>query len=41
MSWQGHLRLDYRRDGDRTIAHDLHHGPLRVLQRLYPEGPGI
>ncbi len=41
MGWQAHLRLDYRRDGDRTIAHDLHEGPLRVLQRLYPEGPGI
>ena len=41
MSWHGHLRLDYRREGDRTVALDLHHGPLRVLQRLYPEGPGI
>lgn len=40
MSWHGHLSLDYRRDGDRTIALDRHHGPLRVLQRLYPEGPG-
>jgi urease accessory protein len=33
--------LRYRRDGDRTTAHDRHEGPLRVLQRLYPEGPGI
>ena len=41
MSWQGHLALHYRRDGDRTVAVDRHHGPLRVLQRLYPEGPGI
>lgn len=41
MSWQGHLNLEYRRDGDRTTAHDRHHGPLRVLQRLYPEGPTI
>ena len=41
MSWQGQLTLRYQRDGERTIAHDRHHGPLRVLQRLYPEGPGI
>lgn len=41
MSWHGHLTLDYRRDGDRTTALDRHDGPLRVLQRLYPEGPGI
>jgi urease accessory protein len=41
MGWQGHLQLKYRRDGDTTTAHDRHHGPLRVLQRLYPEGPGI
>ena len=41
MSWLGHLTLDYRLDGQRTIAHDLHHGPLRVLQRLYPEGDAV
>ncbi len=40
-SWRGHLQLDYRRDGERTVALDRHHGPLRVLKRLYPEGPGI
>ena len=39
--WQGHLRLRYWRDGERTTALDRHEGPLRVLQRLYPEGPGI
>ena len=38
MSWHGHLNLDYRLDGERTIALDRHDGPLRVLQRLYPEG---
>lgn len=46
MAWLGHLTLDYRRDDTaegkgRTIALDRHEGPLRVLQRLYPEGPGI
>lgn len=41
MSWHGHLSLDYRLDGERTTALDRHDGPLRVLQRLYPEGEGI
>ena len=39
--WRGHLALHYSRDGERTIALDRHSGPLRVLRRLYPEGPGI
>lgn len=41
MVWSAHLALHYRRDGERTVAHDRHQGPLRVLQALYPEGPGI
>lgn len=41
MGWQGHLTLNYRRDGERCIVHDRHSGPLRVLQSLYPEAPGI
>lgn len=41
MGWHAHLQLDYRHDGTRTTALDRHHGPLRVLQRLYPEGEGI
>ncbi|HEX7441383.1 MAG TPA: urease accessory protein UreD [Caldimonas sp.] len=41
MGWHGHLQLNYRRAGDRTVLHDRHDGPLRVLQSLYPEGPGI
>jgi urease accessory protein len=41
MSWIGQLTLHYRREGDQTLAHDRHMGPLRVLKRLYPEGPTI
>ena len=41
MSWHGHLWLHYTREGERTTAHDRHEGPLRVLQRLYPEGPAV
>lgn len=41
MGWHAHLHLHYTRDGARTTALDRHHGPLRVLQRLYPEGEGI
>lgn len=39
MTWHGKLKLQYRRDGERTLAHDRHEGPLRVLAALYPEGP--
>jgi urease accessory protein len=41
MGWLGHLNLHYVLDGRRTIALDRHHGPLRVLQRLYPEGEAV
>jgi len=41
MGWHGHLDLRYRRDGARTIVHDRHSGPLRVLQSLYPESPAV
>jgi urease accessory protein len=41
MPWHAHLQLAYTHDGLGTGAHDRHEGPLRVLQRLYPEGPGI
>ena len=40
--WRGELSLHYRRDArGGTTALDRHHGPLRVLQRLYPEGPQV
>lgn len=41
MGWHGRLTLSYRRESGRTLAHDRHSGPLRVLQSLYPEGPGV
>ncbi len=41
MGWPGRLDLVYRRDAERTIGQDLHHGPLRVLKPLYPEGESI
>ena len=45
MAWAGTLRLDYRcdelRGAPRTVLHDRHDGPLRVLASLYPEGQAI
>jgi urease accessory protein len=41
MGWRGHLSLHYRMEGARTVALDRHEGPLRVLQRLYPEGDAV
>jgi urease accessory protein len=46
MSWHGRLHLRYTAEplpggGSRTLAIDRHEGPLRVLQRLYPEGPAV
>ena len=37
--WKGTLALDYRLVEGRTVAHDRHDGPLRVLKALYPDGP--
>lgn len=41
MSWHANLSLQYTRRAERTTAHFLHDGPLRVLRSLYPEGPGV
>jgi urease accessory protein len=43
MGWHAHLQLTYRCDerDAHTRAHDLHHGPLRVLKAMYPEGPRV
>ncbi len=38
MAWHGTLALSYRRQDDRTVVHDRHDGPLRILRSLYPEG---
>ncbi|MEJ6020645.1 urease accessory protein UreD [Ramlibacter sp. PS4R-6] len=41
MPWHARLRLDYSREGGRTVARHAHEGPLRILQTLYPEGDAI
>lgn len=41
MAWHASLEIDYAWQGQRTLAHFLHKGPLRVLQSLYPEGDAI
>jgi urease accessory protein len=41
MGWKARLTLRYTHEAGHTGAHDRHEGPLRVLQRLYPEGPAV
>lgn len=41
MPWHAQLDLDYSLEGSRSVARFRHDGPLRVLQSLYPEGPGV
>jgi urease accessory protein len=41
MAWHARLALDYLREGDKTLAHFSHDGPLRILQSLYPEGGAV
>lgn len=39
--WATRLELRYRWVGGRTVGHDRHEGPLRVLKPLHPEGPAV
>jgi urease accessory protein len=41
MGWHAGLRLDYAREGERTVARFAHDGPLRILQSLWPEASGV
>ncbi|WP_114969063.1 urease accessory protein UreD [Rhodoferax ferrireducens] len=41
MTWHASLKLDYALQAERTVAHFLHDGPLRILQSLYPEGDAV
>ncbi len=40
MVWHAQLSVTYRQEAGRTVSSHSHSGPLRVLQSLYPEGPG-
>ncbi len=39
--WAARLQIAYRQRDGRCTALDRHEGPLRVLQPLHPEGPGV
>lgn len=41
MPWHARLQLNYAFEGARTVARFEHHGPLRILQSLYPEGDAV
>lgn len=41
MAWHASLRLDYTREGGRSVARFAHDGPLRILQSLWPEGDAV
>jgi urease accessory protein len=41
MGWHGTLALRYRSQNARTVVHDRHDGPLRVLKMLHPEGDSV
>ena len=41
MGWQARLQLDYSVENQRCVLRHEHHGPLRVLKSLYPEGDQV
>jgi len=41
IRWPARLHLHATRDGAATRLRHTHHGPLRLLKTLHPEGPGI
>ena len=41
MGWHGSLALRYRSDAGRSVVHDRHDGPLRVLKSFHPEGDQV
>jgi urease accessory protein len=41
VSWHASLALRYRSEAGRSVVHDRHEGPLRVLASLYPEGGSV
>jgi urease accessory protein len=41
MAWHARLQLGWRMEAGRCVARFEHDGPLRILQSLHPEGPGI
>lgn len=41
MPWHAQLSLHYQRQGQRTVLHHVHDGPLRIFKSLYPEGDAI
>ncbi len=41
MGWQARLKVDYSVEEQRCVARHEHHGPLRILKSLYPEGDRV
>ncbi|MFO1253060.1 MAG: urease accessory protein UreD [Inhella sp.] len=39
IRWPARLALQARREDAGTVVYSEHHGPLRLLKTLYPEGP--